>query len=340
MVKDIRQNHYFNGWLLICCFMVALMIFIGGLTRLTNSGLSIVEWKPISGVIPPITNAEWEVEFAKYKTSPEYLKLNNNMVIEEFKFIFWLEFVHRFVGRLTGLVYFLPLLYFYGKGIIKQSRFVYLATLILFALQGFIGWYMVRSGLIDAPYVSHFRLALHLTTAFFIYHLLFQELLFNKIVIIVPNQPNPVIRMLLSLSIIILYLQVILGAFTAGLDAGLIYNSFPLMGTNFIASEIDLKFISLASFSDPVFIQFLHRMVAYLLAIVVVITIFQIFKTKSSNLYPIAYCMMVALLLQILLGILTLLYVVPTSIALLHQMGAIMLLSSLIWCYTVISKKN
>ena len=171
MINNTKEDYYFTVWLVVCCCMVALMVFIGGLTRLTNSGLSIVEWKPISGVIPPITDSEWAEEFAKYKTSPEYLKLNSHMVVGEFKFIFWLEFIHRFIARLTGLIYFLPLLYFYIKGKINvKSGGVYLLTLMLFAMQGFIGWYMVKSGLVNMPHVSHFRLAAHLIIAFFIYH--------------------------------------------------------------------------------------------------------------------------------------------------------------------------
>lgn len=319
--------------------MVILMIFLGGLTRLTNSGLSIVEWKPISGIIPPLTDNHWLEEFAKYQLSPEYLQLNNSMSLAEFKFIFWLEFVHRLAGRVTGLVYLLPLLYFYRQGIIARTTKVYPIILLLFAVQGFIGWYMVKSGLEQMPYVSHFRLALHLIIAFIIYTLLFWQLMINscKNKMILPGMNLQPLRLLCGLSLAMMYLQIIIGGLTAGLDAGLVYNSFPLMGTKFIAEEISISTIGFESLNDPVFIQFLHRSCAYLIIVTVSMIIFKLCYINNSKLRIINYCIILALILQVSAGILTIIYAVPISLALIHQIGAVILLSCLLWCYYSIS---
>ncbi|WPY00260.1 Heme A synthase [Candidatus Trichorickettsia mobilis] len=334
-----HQKNYLIIWLSICSLMVILMIFLGGLTRLTNSGLSIVEWKPISGIIPPLTDNHWLEEFAKYQLSPEYLQLNNSMSLAEFKFIFWLEFVHRLAGRVTGLVYLLPLLYFYRQGIIARTTKVYPIILLLFAVQGFIGWYMVKSGLEQMPYVSHFRLALHLIIAFIIYTLLFWQLMINscKNKMILPGMNLQPLRLLCGLSLAMMYLQIIIGGLTAGLDAGLVYNSFPLMGTKFIAEEISISTIGFESLNDPVFIQFLHRSCAYLIIVTVSMIIFKLCYINNSKLRIINYCIILALILQVSAGILTIIYAVPISLALIHQIGAVILLSCLLWCYYSIS---
>ncbi len=322
--------------------MVILMIFLGGLTRLTNSGLSIVEWQPISGIIPPLTDNHWLEEFAKYQRSPEYLQLNNSMSLAEFKFIFWLEFVHRLAGRVTGLVYLLPLLYFYRQGIIARTTKVYLIILLLFAVQGFIGWYMVKSGLEKMPYVSHFRLALHLIIAFIIYTLLFWQLMINacKNKMLLPGVNLQPLKLLCGLSLAMMYLQIIIGGLTAGLDAGLVYNSFPLMGTKFIAEEISISAVGFESLNDPVFVQFLHRSCAYLIMVIVSIIIIKLCYINNSKLRIINYCIILALLLQVLVGVLTIIYAVPITLALIHQIGAVILLSCLLWCYYSISSYN
>ncbi|WP_316353284.1 COX15/CtaA family protein [Candidatus Trichorickettsia mobilis] len=329
-------------WLSICSLMVILMIFLGGLTRLTNSGLSIVEWQPISGIIPPLTDNHWLEEFAKYQRSPEYLQLNNSMSLAEFKFIFWLEFVHRLAGRVTGLVYLLPLLYFYRQGIIARTTKVYLIILLLFAVQGFIGWYMVKSGLEKMPYVSHFRLALHLIIAFIIYTLLFWQLMINacKNKMLLPGVNLQPLKLLCGLSLAMMYLQIIIGGLTAGLDAGLVYNSFPLMGTKFIAEEISISAVGFESLNDPVFVQFLHRSCAYLIMVIVSIIIIKLCYINNSKLRIINYCIILALLLQVLVGVLTIIYAVPITLALIHQIGAVILLSCLLWCYYSISSYN
>ena len=330
-----NREHSLIIWLSICSLMVILMIFLGGLTRLTNSGLSIVEWKPIAGIIPPLTDDHWLEEFAKYQLSPEYVQLNNSMSLAEFKFIFWLEFIHRLAGRVTGLVYLLPLLYFYRQGIISRTTKVYPIILLLFAVQGFIGWYMVKSGLEKMPYVSHFRLALHLIIAFIIYTLLFWQLMINSYnnEMILPGVNLTSLKLLCGLSLAMIYLQIIIGGLTAGLDAGLVYNSFPLMGTKFIAEEISISTVGFESLNDPIFIQFLHRSCAYLIIVIVSMIIFKLCYINNSKLRIINYCIILALILQVSAGVLTIIYAVPIALALVHQIGAVILLSCLLWCY-------
>lgn len=334
-----KQNATLSIWLgLMCCAIIA-MIFIGGLTRLTESGLSITEWNPVSGVLPPMNTESWNVEFDKYKKSPEYLKHNNNMGLEEFKSIYLLEFIHRIAGRIISLLYLLPLIFFYFKGIIKNKDLkIYLFALILLGLQGFMGWYMVQSGLISNPYVSHYRLASHLMLAVFLYIIIFWQMMKNSFDIMLVSVDNKLssLKYLCLFSILILLIQITFGAFVAGLHAGLVYNNFPMMGDSFIPSEILLSNISIASFRDPIFVQFIHRITAYLLF--AIISIFCIFGIKLGNnkLKRVIIYIFLALLFQIFLGVLTLIYFVPVSLALIHQFGAILLLSCLLWAYFLI----
>ncbi len=323
--------------------MVVLIIFLGGLTRLTDSGLSIIEWKPVSGVIPPLNDDDWQYEFTKYQQSPEYQKKNSNMTVSEFKFIFWLEFIHRLAGRVAGLLYLLPLLYFAINGkIAKKSYPSYFAILLLFAIQGFMGWYMVKSGLVLEPYVSHFRLACHLIIAVMIYNLLFYKLMSNNFdILLIDKKINLKWQQAFCLlSIIVIYLQIFLGGLVAGLDAGLVYNNFPLMDNNFIAEEIQFKQLNIDSFSDPVFIQFIHRINAYIICFSVILFAINLRKINHPKLNKIAYYAFMALVLQMLTGIITLLYSVPIIIALLHQFLAIILLSSILWGYFLLKSAS
>jgi len=319
--------------------MVIGMIIIGGITRLTGSGLSIVEWRPVTGISPPFSFESWQTEFAKYKAFPEYNSVNYGMTLSEFKFIYLLEFIHRLLGRITGIIYILPLAYFYFKGIIKNRDIVpYIIALLLFCLQGFMGWYMVKSGLLNHPSVSHFRLAFHLIIAVIIYHLLFYRLVKNCCdILLIPSQTDLKLPLIFSVvAIAIIYVQVFLGALVAGLDAGLIYNSFPLMGDNFIPTEIKDNFFDLKNWYDPVFVQFIHRLGCYIVFVVVTTLAICLLKIEHPKLNKIAYFLMIALLIQISTGIITLLYSVPIIIASAHQFFAIILLSALIWCYFLI----
>jgi len=316
--------------------MVVAMIVIGGITRLTDSGLSIVEWRPITGIFPPFSYDAWQAEFAKYKAFPEYNSVNYGMTLSEFKFIYSLEFVHRLLGRATGLIYVLPLLYFYFKGIIKNRNITpYVVVFLLFCMQGFMGWYMVKSGLVNHPSVSHFRLAFHLIIAVVIYHLLFYQLIKNHCdILLIPSQTN--LKLPLTFSIIaiaVIYVQIFLGALVAGLDAGLIYNSFPLMGDSFIPLELQNNFFSIQNWYDPVFVQFIHRLGGYSIFIVVMALVICLVKINHPKLNKIAFYLAIALLAQLSTGIITLLYSVPTVVASIHQFFAIVLLSVAIWCY-------
>lgn len=296
-------------WLYCCALMVVMMITIGGFTRLSNAGLSIVEWKPITGTLPPLSGANWEEEFSKYKQSPEYKILNSHISLTEFKDIFWLEFIHRFVARLTGLIICIPLLYFYfSKTIPFQNNKSYLLLPILLLAQGVMGWYMVKSGLASVPYVSHFRLAVHMMLAILLYNLIINKL-------IPSNQKNSRLKILTT---IFIYIQIFVGALVAGLDAGQIYNTFPLMGGQIVPVEL---YNTSSILSDPASVQFVHR----LMACVVTVSCF-ILAYKSQSL-----AVFIAIILQLVTGIITLLYNVPLLAALMHQLCAVFLLTGVLF---------
>lgn len=323
-------------WLITCCLMVLLMILLGGITRLTDSGLSIVEWKPIVGVIPPLNNAQWKAEFIKYQQFPEYQQRNIHIKLAEFKFIFWLEFIHRLAARLTGLLYLLPLLYLLvNKRIDNKATVIYLAILILFFVQGFMGWYMVESGLTLSPYVSHFRLSAHLVIAVIIYNLLFYQLMQNNFDILLVPQGTKLNsqKFWCLLSFLLLYLQITLGGLVAGLDAGLIYNSFPLMGNSFIPEEINFHSFNIQGLNNPAIVQLLHRIGAYIVCISIIFLVTTLLTTAHLKLKKVAYRIASILTLQMGVGIVLILYSRPILIALVHQIFAVILLSCLSWCY-------
>ncbi len=339
-------------WLFIMCLALLAMIFIGGLTRLTESGLSMTDWNPVSGIIPPQDEIGWNIEFDKYKQSPEYIHHNFGMSLQEFKSIYWLEFIHRIAGRIIGLIYILPLTFFLIRGhILGKDVRTYIGASVLLAMQGLMGWYMVKSGLISNPYVSHYRLAAHLMIAVFLYIIIFWQLLKNSCDIMLA----PLAAKLSKLSfwcfvcIILLLIQIMLGGFVAGLKAGLIYNNFPMMGDSFIPHEIYesklslsniFSFFSLANFSDPVFVQFIHRIIAYILFSTICVFCLYAVRFKNKKLSYVALYVFLAMILQITLGVLTLIYRVPLSFALLHQLGAIILLSFLLWAYFLIKNSH
>ena len=331
-----KENKIISVWLGMMCFFILLMIFIGGITRLTESGLSITQWNPVSGILPPLNEDSWHIEFEKYKLSPEYKKINFGMNLSEFKSIYLIEFIHRIVGRITGLLYIIPLLIFVFKGYIKPNEFgIYFVGSFLFLCQGMMGWYMVKSGLVFDPHVSHYRLAIHLLLAILLYMLFFWQ--FMKRTLEVMLLPTIVSvsseKAWCKLSIAVLVGQIVLGAFVAGLNAGLVYNQFPLMGEGIIPPEIKIATLSLLSFSDPVFVQFAHRMTAYLLSIIIVIFCIKGRKITNKKFLLALICIFILLVMQVLVGIVTLVYHVPIEFALLHQMGGVLLLSSLVWAY-------
>jgi Uncharacterized protein required for cytochrome oxidase assembly len=282
----------------------------------------------ISGFLPPINENDWTTYFNLYKKIPEYKLQNHSMSLEEFKIIFWWEWIHRFLGRLIGISFLLPLIFFSLKiGFKKLFNFYLIFFLICF--QGFIGWYMVSSGLVERVDVSHFRLSIHLIIAFFIISLiLWNYLILNNKYKIVNNIKYhfPLIFLFL------IYLQIIIGAFVSGMDAGQIYNTWPLMGSNYFPDDNNFIYLfKISAFSDPSLVQFMHRNLAYLIFIFYLFMMIKIYKNKLSKLYFSINILGILLIIQILLGILTLLYGAQILIASMHQISSIFLVSSSIY---------
>jgi cytochrome c oxidase assembly protein subunit 15 len=336
-IANKQLKNYISFWLRLMFCVISIMIIVGGLTRLTDSGLSITEWQLFSGFLPPINEIQWLMYFDLYKKIPEFQVENYTMTLEEFKVIFWWEWVHRFLGRLIGIFFLLPLLYFTFKLNFKILRSLYF-IFILICFQGFIGWYMVSSGLVDRVDVSHFRLSTHLVIAFLIISLIFwnclklKEINYSKIGI---NKIIPI------LFLIFIFIQISVGAFVSGMDAGKIYNSWPLMGTSYFPD--DNKFtnlFSLSSFSDPSLVQFMHRNLAYFILVFYLFIVIQIYKDKLTIFYPIVKIIGLLLFLQIILGILTLLYSAQIFLASMHQISSIFLVSSTIYFLYINNKSN
>ena len=336
-IANKQLKNYISFWLRLMFCVISIMIIVGGLTRLTDSGLSITEWQLFSGFLPPINEIQWLMYFDLYKKIPEFQVENYTMTLEEFKVIFWWEWIHRFLGRLIGIFFLLPLLYFTFKLNFKILRSLYF-IFILICFQGFIGWYMVSSGLVDRVDVSHFRLSTHLVIAFLIISLIFwnclklKEINYSKIGI---NKFIPI------LFLIFIFIQISVGAFVSGMDAGKIYNSWPLMGTSYFPD--DNKFtnlFSLSSFSDPSLVQFMHRNLAYFILVFYLFIVIQIYKDKLTIFYPIVKIIGLLLFLQIILGILTLLYGAQIFLASMHQISSIFLVSSTIYFLYINNKSN
>ncbi len=298
------------------------MVFVGGYTRLSGSGLSITEWKPIHGVIPPLSMAEWEEEFTAYRASPQYLKINKGMSLDEFKTIFWPEFWHRILGRIIGAVFIVPLLFFaIRRSISKRFGLRLTGIFALGGLQGFIGWFMVASGLIDNPHVSHLRLALHLSLAFLIFALILWALLdiHNKS----PKAPHTTKHSLYKGWFVLLCTQIIIGAFVAGQHAGLIYNTWPTMNGQWLPSEL---WSGETWHENLALIQFIHRKIAIFLAVSFIFWWFLYSAyVKNNHLGKAVLGIGFTLFLQFALGVATLLWQVPLWLALAHQMTALLL---------------
>ena len=327
-IENSRIKNHISIWLLSMFFIISLMIVVGGLTRLTDSGLSITEWELFSGFFPPMTTESWNNYFNLYKQIPEFKLQNYSMSLAEFKVIFWWEWIHRFLGRLIGLSFLTPLIYFTFKLNFKKLLNLYL-IFFLICFQGFIGWYMVSSGLVDRVDVSHFRLSLHLVIAFLILSLILWNYLSLKIN---KNYSNYISYYLSFIFLILIFLQITIGAFVSGMDAGQIYNSWPLMGSNYFPDDNDFfNIFKISAFSDPSLVQFMHRNLAYLILFFYIFIFIKIYKGKISNFYkPINY-VGVLLLIQILLGILTLIYGAQIVLASMHQISSIFLVSSSVY---------
>ncbi|MFL2893759.1 MAG: COX15/CtaA family protein [Candidatus Pelagibacter sp.] len=323
-------------WLLTIFIILSIMIIVGGLTRLTDSGLSITEWELFSGFLPPLTDQKWNFYFDLYKKIPEFKLQNYEMTLNDFKIIFWWEWGHRFLGRLIGLLFLIPLIYFSFKEKLKNLSFYYIIFLLI-CFQGFIGWYMVSSGLIDRVDVSHFRLSIHLLVAFIILSLVLWCYL-NLTNIELSNYKIPYIP---TFFVICVFTQIILGAFVSGMDAGKIYNTWPLMGSTFFPNDNNLiNLFKLSAFSDPSLVQFMHRNFAYLILAVYLLMLFISYKYNFKRYYKTLVVLGVVLLIQIILGIFTVLYGAQIFLASMHQISSIFLVSSTIYLFYINTKIN
>ena len=334
--KDI--NNQLSIWLITMFFIISVMIIVGGLTRLTDSGLSITKWQLFSGLIPPLNQEDWMMYFNLYKQIPEFKLQNFNMTISEFKIIFWWEWAHRFLGRLIGICFLLPLIYFSFK--IKFSKllnFYFIFFLICF--QGFLGWYMVSSGLVDRVDVSHYRLSVHLVLAFLILSLIFWSYL--KITVRNNNQSFRINRFIPFCFLILIFVQIAIGAFVSGMDAGKIYNSWPLMGSTYFPNDNNISnLFKLSAFDDPSLVQFIHRNLAYVISIFYLLILFKIYRNKIYDLYRSVNLLGIIIIIQVLLGVFTILYGAQILIASMHQLSSIFLVSSCIYFIYVNSKFN
>ncbi len=332
-VNSDNYIKYLKLWLITLYLLIILMVAVGGLTRLTDSGLSITAWELFIGILPPLNVNEWNFYFTQYKKIPEYQNINYGMSLSEFKIIFYWEYAHRLLARLVGLFSLIPLIFFSLK--FKDSKYYsnkYYFIFFLVCLQGFIGWYMVSSGLIENNDVSHFRLSVHLSLALLILSLIFWFILevfrVRKFHIKISN-------FLLLFILVLIFIQILLGAFLSGLDGGLIYNSWPDMNGSFFPNDVKFyEVINSQLLSNPSIVQFLHRSTAYLLLFFIIILNYFYIKQKYDFKYLLFFD--VAILIQIFLGIITLISGVDIKYASLHQLGSILVLSS----YFLILYKN
>ena len=326
--QNSNLNLQLKIWLLSLIGLVILIILVGGLTRLTDSGLSITTWELFVGFVPPQTNDKWIDYFDLYKTIPEFSEQNYNMTLNEFKVIFWWEWGHRQLGRLIGLSVLIPLIFFSiknGLWVLKKYGLIFL----LICFQGFIGWYMVSSGLIDRVDVSHYRLSLHLVIAFVILSVVFWEFLkLTKI----QTQYSSIHINLLKFFLLLLFLQLIIGAFVSGMDAGKIYNTWPLMGSSYFPDDSQfIEFLDVSVFNNPSIVQFFHRNLAYLIIGIYIYILFFTIKDRNEIFKMPVIFIGVSLFLQIVLGILTILSGVKILYASLHQINSILIILSTLY---------
>lgn len=330
----VAHSRTIATWLFGVCAMIVVMVVLGGVTRLTHSGLSIVEWKPVTGWLPPMTDAAWQELFDKYRLTPEYLKINAGMTVDEFKGIFWLEFIHRVWGRLIGLAFIVPFLFFLVRGWLDRQLVPTLVILfVLGAVQGVLGWYMVKSGLVDEPDVSQYRLTAHLGLALVIFVVMFRVglRLWTGTFRARPRMGTPLLGFSRGLGVLV-FVTILSGGFVAGLDAGFIYNTFPLMDGQLVPDDIFPAGVGLiAAFEDVMTVQFNHRVLAVVTLLLVVLFWIRCRRQAPGRKTVIAANVLLgAAVLQVVLGISTLLLVVPVSLAALHQLGAVVLLTAVL----------
>ena len=327
-IKNNQIKNYLVFWLASMYWIISIMIIIGGLTRLTDSGLSITEWQLFSGFLPPLTESDWKNYFNLYKEIPEFKLQNYSMTLQEFKVIFWWEWIHRFLGRLLGISYMIPLFIFSFKIGFKKLMSLYL-IFFLICFQGFIGWYMVSSGLIDRVDVSHFRLSIHLIIAFLILSLI----LWNYFNLKYASFQNKKLNFFIPfIFLILIFFQIIIGAFVSGMDAGNIYNSWPLMGSTYFPNDSEIiNLFNLSAFSDPSLVQFMHRNLAYMIFIYYLYILIKIYQNKLFKFFFSINLLGLLLIIQIILGVLTLIHGAQIVLASMHQISSIFLVSSSVY---------
>ncbi len=336
LLNDPKYYNIVKIWILLSIILVSLLILVGGLTRLTNSGLSITEWELFGGILPPFSLEKWNLYFNLYKLTPQFILLNSNMTLNEFKIIFYWEYFHRLLARFLGLFFLIPLLYFSFKKIFKKNFSVTLYLILaLIIFQGSLGWYMVKSGLVHDVTVSHYRLSSHLFTAFIILSMLFW--IYRNI----SNQQNIFFyknfkkQYLISFFLFLIYLQIIFGAFVSGLDAGQIYQTWPLMNSNYFPDDIILKSINdYFDFDNQSLVQFIHRNTAYFIFFVYCVIGAKIILNKNEDLYKSYFVLTLFIFLQVILGIYTLLSGLNIYISSMHQIcGIFLVISTLSFCH-------
>lgn len=338
--SEDKINKLFLYWLKGTLILVFFIIIIGGLTRLTNSGLSITEWELFAGIFPPLNENAWNDYFNQYKKIPQYQLLNFNMSLNEFKVIFYWEYVHRLFARFIGIFFLIPLIFFYFSNKIKNNYMnMCFLIFLLILFQGVIGWYMVKSGLINDITVSHYRLSIHLITAIIIVSIIFW---------LIKNVSSNSIKKFFNISsknipfqilMLLIFIQIILGAFVSGLDAGKIYQTWPLMDKNYFPDDVSIKNLkTFLDFNNHSLVQFYHRNVAYLLiAYVLFLTIF-IHKKKLNSLYKPLNILLFFLIFQVMLGILTLISSLNIYLASIHQITGVLLVFSALNLYYLRTK--
>jgi len=332
MLNNKKYHIFFLSWLTSLIVLVALIIVVGGLTRLTDSGLSITKWELFSGIFPPFSSTEWEKYFNLYKEIPQFILLNSKMSLDQFKTIFLWEYYHRLLGRFIGLVFLIPFLFLIYKNVLKKNLIIKLFFIFILILsQGLIGWYMVVSGLTNNISVSHYRLAFHLFTAFIIISSL-MWILMNYYT----NQNKKFLQLnsnffILKILILLIFTQIFFGALVSGLDAGKIYQTWPLMNGGYFPDDSNIE--NFFNLNNPSFVQFIHRNIAYLIFFLSIYLVYFIYKNKFRTLYNSCIFFFLIIILQIFLGVLVLYSNLNIYSASAHQISSIFLIAGSINLY-------
>jgi len=326
-VEKYAQDRAVATWLLVCCGLVFAMVVLGGFTRLTGSGLSMVDWRPLMGILPPMSGAEWQRVFELYQQSPEFQNVNSHMDVNAFKGIYWLEYLHRLLGRTIGVVFLIPFIVFAIRGYIQKKEWPkYLLMFVLGGLQGLLGWYMVKSGLIDVPHVSQYRLTAHLVAAFLIYAYMFWVAMSLLFPAPVATAKHPWYGRTLALAALA-SVTIISGGFVAGLKAGKIYNTFPMMGDYWLPPGLmALEPFWRNFFDNMTTVQFDHRWLAFITFVAIVVYWLHARKAHlPTRARPAVNALLHTSVLQVALGIATLLLAVPVILGAAHQAVAMLL---------------